>query len=177
MQPYVGRLSALIAASRSISTDDITSKTELDNHANMIVAGSECIIFDDTGKTCTVNSFAKSAGSIEDVKIVDVAVAYDCPFSHKSYILLMRNALYVPELKMNLIPPFIMREGGLEVDECPKSQAQIPTVSNHSMYHKDHDLRIHFDLNGTCSCFDTRKPTSSELETCDKVFITPDSAS
>ena len=143
----------------------------------MIVAGSECIIFDDTGKTCTVNSFAKSAGSIDDVRIVDVAVAYDCPFSHKSYILLMRNALYVPELKMNLIPPFIMREGGLEVDECPKSQAQVPTVSNHSMYSKDQDLRIHFDLNVTFSCFNTRKPTSSELETCDKVFITLDSAS
>ena len=77
----------------------------------MVVVGSECEIFDDTGKTCTVNSFVDSAGSLDNVKIVDAAVAYDCPFKCKTYILLMRNTLYVPELTTNLIPPFIMREG------------------------------------------------------------------
>ena len=46
----------------------------------MVVVGSECVVFDDTGNTCTVNSFAKSTVSLDDVKIVDAAIAYDCPY-------------------------------------------------------------------------------------------------
>ena len=179
MHPYVGRLTALIADAQSNPQElknSRDSRSELDNHANMVVVGSECEIFDDTGKTCTVNSFADSAGSLDNVKIVDAAVAYDCPFKCKTYILLMRNSLYVPELTTNLIPPFIMREGGISVDECPKSQASSPSLSNHSMYCKDADLRIHFDLNGTFSSFKTRAPSIDELASCDKIFITPDSA-
>ena len=37
------------------------------------------------------------------------------------------------------------------------------------------DLRVHFSLINTFSYFDTRTPTTEELETCDKIFITPDS--
>ena len=117
-KPYVGRLASFIASARS---DIITeSRSELDNHANMVVAGSQCVVFDDTKKTCTVNSFSESAGKLDNIKIVDVVVAYDCPYQSKTFLLLMRNALHVPELPLNLIPPFIMREGGIEVDECPK---------------------------------------------------------
>ena len=141
----------------------------------MVVAGSECTIFDDTNKTCTVNSFSESAGKLENVKIVDVVVAYDCPYKSETFLLLMRNALNVPELPLNLIPPFIMREGGIEVDECPKSQLTTPQIENHSMYCEAPKLRIHFELNGTFSSFKTRKPTNHELEVCDKIFITPDS--
>ena len=68
-----------------------------------------------------------------------------------------------------------MREGGIEVDECPKSQLMIPQIENHSMFCEAPKLRIHFELNGTFSSFKTRKPTDHELEVCDKIFITPDS--
>ena len=97
------------------------SKSELDNHANMVVAGSECVVFDDTNKTCTVNSFSESAGRLDNIRIVDTVMAYDCPFRSKTYLLLMRNVLHISELPLNLLPPFIMREGGIIVDECPKS--------------------------------------------------------
>ena len=89
----------------------------------------------------------------------------------------MRNDLQVEELYINLIPPFIMRKDGIAVDECPKYQAQAPSVSHHLMYSKEANLRTHFDLNGTFSSFKTRAPSNEELGSCDKVFITPDSAS
>ena len=134
LQPFVGRLVALITDAQSDPQDSIDSRSELDNHAKMNVVGSECVVFDDTGKTCTVNYFAKSAGNLDDVKIFDAAVAYDCPYKCKTYILLMIIILHVPELRNNLIPPFIMREGGISVDECPKPQASSPSLSNHSIY-------------------------------------------
>ena len=176
MQPYLGRL-AVIANVQTEIQDSDESRSELDNHANMAVVGSECVVFDDTSKTCTVNSFAKSAGSLDDVKIVDAVVAYDYPYQNKTFILLMRNVLHVHELCINIIPPFIMREGGITVDECPKYQAQAPSVSHHSMHSKESNLRIHFDLNGNFSLFKTRDPSDEELGSCDKIFITPSSAS
>ena len=141
----------------------------------MIVVGKHCTVFDTTGRTCTVNAFSPSAGKVNDVPIVDAAVTYDCPIKGKTYLLLMRNVLHIPEIDHNLIPPFILREGGILVDECPKSQSINPSIDNHSLYCRDADLRIHFDLTNTFSSFPTRKPTHEELQTCDKIFVTPDS--
>ena len=42
---------------------------------------------------------------------------------------------------------------------------------------EDTKLRIHFELNGKFSSFNIRKPTDHELKVCDRIFITPDSAS
>ena len=131
INPYVGRLAALIAEVDNNPSSVIESKSELDNHVNMVVAGSQCVVFDDTKKTCTVNSFSESAGRLDNIRIVDIVMAYDCPFKSKTYLLLMRNALHIPELPLNLLPPFIMREGGIIVDECPKSQSQHPSIENH----------------------------------------------
>ena len=68
-----------------------------------------------------VATFAEAAGSLSKVPIVDAAIAYDCPRTHQTYILIVRNALYVESMKENLIPPFIPREAGLIVNECPKA--------------------------------------------------------
>ena len=69
-------------------------------------------MFDDTKKTYTVTYFSESEGRLDNFKIVDIVVAYDFPYLFKTYLLLMRNALHVPELPLDLIPPFIMREEG-----------------------------------------------------------------
>ena len=151
-------------------------RTELDSHANMVVVGRECVVFDTTGKTCTVNSFAKSAGKLEKVPVVDACVAYDCPYTAKVYLLLMRNALQVSDIQVNLLPPFVVREAGIHCDDCPKSQAEEPTVDTHCLHAKDAGLRIHLRLMNTFSYFETRKPTDRELAECDKIFLTPDSA-
>ena len=110
----------------------------------MVVVGSNCTVFDTTGKFCTVNSFTESAGKLDRVPIVDAVVAYDCPYTSKVYLLLMRNTLQVSDIQVNLLPPFIVREAGLHIDDCPKSQSPDPTVDTHCIYSKDADLRIHF---------------------------------
>ena len=42
-----------------------------------------------------VATFAEDAGSLSKVQIVDAAMAYDCPLTHQTYTLIVRNALYV----------------------------------------------------------------------------------
>ena len=166
----------MIASAKEGDVTSELSRTELDSHANMVVIGSNCTVFDHTGKFCTVNSFSESAGKLERVPVVDAVVAYDCPYSAKVYLLLMRNALQVSDIQVNLLPPFIVRETGLHIDDCPKSQSADPTIDTHCIYSREADLRIHFGLHNTFSYFETRRPTEAELATCDKIFLTPDSA-
>ena len=85
-------------------------KSELDSHANMIVLGKECFVFESTGKSCNVEPFDPALGTAQGVPIVDAAIAYDCPFIYETYILIIRNALYIETMQYNLIPPLIMRE-------------------------------------------------------------------
>ena len=57
------------------------SRTELDSHANMPVVGKHCFILADTGKTAEVSPYTLDYDAM-DVKIVDAAVIYKCPFTH-----------------------------------------------------------------------------------------------
>ena len=96
------------------------STTDLDSHANMCVFGKNCIVLSETGRTVDVNAFAEEVGGLNEVPIVDVIVAYDCPRSNKVFLLVARNVLYVESMENNLVPPFLLREAGLQVNDVPK---------------------------------------------------------
>ena len=66
-------------------------------------------------------------------------------------------------MEVNLLPPFMMRLAGIEVDECPKFLSKNPKDSNHSMYFPNEDIRIPFQLEGIISYIPTRAPTDEEL--------------
>ena len=132
------------------------SPTELDSHANMPVAGCGTTVISSTGRHATVTPFSGTLPSMDKVEIVDVAMAYDDPITTRTFILIMRNALYIPSMGHNLIPPFIMREASLYVDETPKFQlADRASIDNHCVYDPESGLRIHLQLNGIFSYFST----------------------
>ena len=83
--------------------------TELDSHANMVVVGQQATIISGPTTYAEVRAFADDCKTLQKVPIMDVAIAYDCPSSHETYILIVRNALLVKSMVHNLIPPFIMR--------------------------------------------------------------------
>ena len=162
----------------SIESDNGTAdpRSELDSHANMIVLGKHAFIFESTDRTCNVPPFSADLGIATNVPIVDAALAYECPYIHKIFILIARNALSIPTMEHNLIPPFIMRAGGATVNDTAKTHCNDPTVDNHCIIFKNADLKIPLQLSGTFSYFHTRLPTIKELHHCDKVFITPDAS-
>ena len=86
----------------------------------------------------------------------------------------MKNALHIPEIDVNLLPTFIVREAGIQLDKFPKFQTSNPTVNSHSMHILNQNLCISFKFTNTFSYFETRKPTENELHAYDKIFITPD---
>ena len=128
-------------------------KTELDSHANMAVIGRHSIIINDTGKTADVKPFSPDCNTLQKVKIIDAAIKWTCPNTDVEYILLVMNALYVPANENNLIPPFLMREAGIVVNDVPKIHMDNPQVEDHILYFKDKDLRIPMSLDGIFSIF------------------------
>ncbi|KAL7538844.1 hypothetical protein ACHAXR_009411 [Thalassiosira sp. AJA248-18] len=97
----------------------------------------------------------------------------------KTYLLIVRNALYVSSMQHNLIPPFIMREAGLVVNDVPRIHCgDEVTRESHSIISRRDNIRIPLRLKGVFSYFASRKLTSDELENCEEMetlCLTPNS--
>ena len=142
----------------------------------MCVVGKHCIIISRSGKYVNVGTFSPSAGSLSQVPIVDALVAYDCPRTNQTYLLVVRNALYVEDMEENLISLFILREAGLVVNECAKQHRPYgeATDDDHTIQCKEVSLKIPMKIRSTFSYFDTRKPHGDDIENCIPVVITPE---
>eukprot|EP00957_Ditylum_brightwellii_P044148 3349630-Ditylum_brightwellii.AAC.1 len=121
---YLGNLiSASISdVAKEDTIQSIDSKmygTELESHANMSCMGRKALVVSDTGKVMEVNPFMPDYHAIK-LRLVDAALKYDCPFTDKTYTMLVRNALHVPYMDHNLLPPFALKETGIRVNDTPK---------------------------------------------------------
>jgi len=64
-----------------------------------------------------ITPFSADLPVMKKVEIGDVAVAYDDPDSLETYLLVMRNVLLIPSMDHNLLPPFLVREAFLFLDD------------------------------------------------------------
>jgi len=102
---------------------------------------------------------------------VTAAVIYDCEFTGTSHVLVIRNALYIKDMEVNLIPPMMMRLAGIKVYECPKLLSDQPSINDHCAYFPDHVIRISFLLEGIVSYIPTRKPSDKELRKAEGEYL------
>jgi len=126
-------------------------------------------------KEVTVSGFTDSLGNLTKVPVVQAAVIYDCPYTGKELVIHINNALYIKDMSINLVPPFMMRLCGINVDECPKFLAEAPSENNHSIFFPELNFRIPLSIDRTISYIPTRCPTDQEM--CDikeYVDLTPD---
>ena len=105
-----------------------SSRTELDSHANMPGIGMNAYICE----TVDVAPFSPDYKSIS-VELVDVALKYECPYSGEIKILIIRRGLHVPSMTCNLLPPFMLREAGITINEVPKIHVTSPTEEHHAI--------------------------------------------
>ena len=74
----------------------------------------------------------------------------------------------------NLLPPFMLREAGIHINEVPKIHVTSPTEEHHAITYQETNFRIPLALHGTFSCFPTSKPRTQELEEPEDVYaLTP----
>ena len=96
-----------------------TTRCELDSHADTCAFGKHAYIMEETSQAVSVAGFHPDMKEIDNVKIVTAAVAYDCPFTLVTYVLIFPQSLYFPRMNHNLICPDQLREFGLTVNEFP----------------------------------------------------------
>ena len=101
-----------------MDTPCATSQTELDIHANMPVIGKHAAIISQTGQNVEVNAYNPDHDPL-NIPIVDAVIRYDCRFTGRSYLLIIRNGLHVPSMNHNHLPPFALRETGILVEDVP----------------------------------------------------------
>jgi hypothetical protein len=89
---YVYSLIATVSDVNVAVETDEESRTELDSHANMAVVGRHAFIIPDSGRIADVNPFTPDYESYNGI----------------TYVLVIRNALLVPAMKNNLLPPFML---------------------------------------------------------------------
>ena len=75
----------------------LLSRTELDSHTNMPVVGCNAYVISTFKEKASMAPYTPDYEAIE-VPIVDAAVLYECPYSGKKIVLIVRNALYVPAM-------------------------------------------------------------------------------
>lgn len=174
------KLTAATIGGTSVGSYGSQSVTELDSHANMAVAGRDCTVIAKSGHYANVTPFSNDLPSLEKVEIGDVALAYDDPYTCVTSLLVLRNVLLIPSMDHNLLPPFLIREASLYLDETPKFQSNDASLDNHCIYDEVTGLRIHLQLNGTFSYFATRALNDDEIadwENYPVIHLTPDSNS
>ena len=86
-----------------------------------------------------------------NVLIVDEYLAHNCPYTGEFYVLVLRNALKFPSMEHNLIPPFIIRTDGVEINDAPKTNCKDPEFDDHSISFDYSDLRTPFQLDSVFS--------------------------
>ena len=92
--------------------------------------------------------------------------------------MVVRNDLCVPTMDINLIPPFILREAGLVLNDTPKIHCDDPSVEDNSLFDEEIGLRKPFTLNETFSMFASHYLTEDEIENAGDyttIFLTPNS--
>jgi len=144
----------------------------------MAVAGRDCTIIATNGQYATVTPFSEELPVMEEIEIGDVAMAYDDPILLRMYLLVMRNALLIPTMDHNLLPPFLIREASLFIDETPKFQSTSLSKNNHTICDDETGMMIDLQIRGTFSYFRSQSLTLDEQARWGEfpvVFLTPDS--
>ena len=158
----------------SLNTFVEETRTELDSHANMPVFGKHCYIENRDEilgrnkpgspgcRYATVQAYSPDM-EVQDLPIVDVAVAFRCPIDGVFKILHFADSLYCEALNHNLIPTFIMREAGFIVNDVPRTHCNPVTNESHCIFSQDRTLRIPLQLHAVFSCFDTFRPNIDHI--------------
>ena len=177
-QHFIGHIHySIVAAVYTIPGYSPDPHTDLDSHAKMIVFGNKSFVFDSLhGPTVDVAPFDSSLGYSKKIPIVDAAVAYNCPYTHKTSILLAHNAIHVPSMNRNLIPPFIFCESGALVHDMPKIHVNYPGVNDHSIFYPDSGIQIQLQMWVIFYFFHSRVTTHEDITSCDKILISLDSS-
>ena len=161
-------VSRLLGDIRRDSTPDC--QVELDSHAEQCCVSAQCaLIIHNYDRPVMVYGYDGGPGRSLDM--VDAALYYLDPSTGDRWMLIINQALLVPDLRHPLLCTNQLRMNDLRVNDEPKHLVLNPTEYHHAIAVKTPDgnettseLVIPLALSGVFSYFEARKPTISEWE-------------
>ena len=102
---------------------------------------------------------------------VETTLQYDCPYDGKSYIFIIRGAIYIPSMTNNPILPFVLREARIVVNDKAKIHTANPINDDHVIIFKETGFWIPLTLWGVFSYFVTVKSTEETLCEGNDIYI------
>lgn len=164
---------------RTLGSLDITieeSRTDLDSHADQCAVGHNSLIVHDYDRPINVSGYNPTGPIAKDLRTVSAALAYDDPHSGETVILMIHQAIFIPELSHNLLAPMQVRINDVIINETPRFLTDRPDEFTHSILipdeNTDRPYVIPLTLQGVTSTFPTRKPTTEEYENLPHLCLT-----
>ena len=74
-------------------------------------------------------------------------------------------------MKTNLVPPLIVREDGIQVNDTPKIQVENPSEEYHYLYFPKSKLFIILSLCGIILYFNSYKPTPEFINDSEVIYL------
>jgi hypothetical protein len=160
------RISSARTVSRIDSATRRYGRCELDSHADTIVAGSNCVILQYTGKECDVTPYREDYESIKGVPIVNAATAWQSPHTGQTYILVLNESLWMGDsMDHSLINPNQLRHFGTRVQDDPTSSYPLSVIT------EDNEFCMELSMEGTIVYANTHSPSEYELNTCPHINL------
>ena len=152
-------------------TSLLEKRTEIDSHVDTSVVGRDtALLIHDYKTPVHVQGYNEDVGERSNCRIISTVVAYNHPETGEVYMLVIHQAILIPDMPNDLLCPMQLQDHGLPVNDKPKYMALNPTDDHHAITFRDHytqrgePLRIPLELHGVTSYFPSRKPTKDEYE-------------
>jgi hypothetical protein len=130
----------------TVNADGLVLTTcELDTHADTCCFGKHSyLLSQDLNNVAEVSPFLSNLGTLKRVPVATVAVAYDCPRTYQTYILIFHQSLYIEQMDVNLLCPNQLREAGVIVNDIPLRH--LPQDKRDSQSHSILTKELHIPL-------------------------------
>ena len=144
----------------------IIGKNEIDNHADTICAGANWTVLEFTGEYCNVSPFSTEYEPLENVPVARCATVYTFDRTGTTVLLIADQVLWFgANIPTSLINPHQLRDHGLGVCDDPWDPYRAVGIESDQGF-------IPFSSQGTTLYFETRSPTTWELDSLPIILLT-----
>jgi len=140
-------------------------RVEINSHVDTFVASRNCIPLQFTERVCDVMPYSDDYKAKEGVPIATVATGYTTA-NNDRYILIINEAIWLPELENSLANPNQFRDFGIEVQDNP--YATQPMIIKSA----DEPFAACFRSQGTTIFMDSSTPTFKDLDEFPHIVLT-----
>ena len=123
------------------------------------------------GKKCTVHAFNDTYAPKKDVKVCNVAFAFDT-VDGKTYVIKVNQCLnFTSEMKDSLLCTNQVRANGIIVEDVP-NRFDVLQTSRQAIILPDKDIVLPLEMSGPVPYLPVRRVTKEELESCEWLELT-----